>query len=111
MAYFSLPSTLEHKILPEPHTLHVFDEPIEAEPAGESVTSMDLMLVFPFVVQVSKVQDLEFNNKFKDQKLYAYGKNAAGNQDVSTYGGIGWQSLESNNIAVPGCQLQFLSGK
>ena len=80
IAYFSLPSTLEHKILPELHTLHVFDEPIEAEPAGESVTSMDLMLVFPFVVQVSKVQDLEFNNKFKDQKLYAYGKNAAGNQ-------------------------------
>ena len=41
---------------------------------------MDRMLVFPFVVQVSKVQDLEFNNKFKDQKLYAYGKNATRNQ-------------------------------
>ena len=55
IAYFSLPSTLEHKMLPEPHTLHVFDEPIDAELAGESVTSMDLMLVFPFVVQASKI--------------------------------------------------------
>jgi hypothetical protein len=82
VAYFSLPSTLEHKIFPEPHTLHVLDEPIEAEPAGESVTSMDLKLAFPFVVQVSKVQDLTINNKFsKDQMLYVHRKKeAAGNQ-------------------------------
>ena len=32
-------------------------------------------------------------------------------KDVSTYGRIKWQSLGSNNIAVPGCQPQFLSGK
>ena len=60
--FISLPSTLQHKILPEPHAFHVVDEPIEAEPAGELVTSMDLMLAFPFVVHVSKVQDLTMDN-------------------------------------------------
>lgn len=44
-----------------------------AEPAGESVTSMDLMLAFPFVVQVNKVQDLTIDNELnKDQKLYEH---------------------------------------
>ena len=60
--YISLPSTLEHTILPEQHAFHVLDEPIVAEPAGELVTSMDLMLAFPFVVHVSKVQDLTMDN-------------------------------------------------
>lgn len=54
-AQFSLPSTSEHEILPEAHTLQAFEEPESAE---ESVISTVLILAFPFVVHVSKVHDL-----------------------------------------------------
>jgi hypothetical protein len=63
--------------LPDAHTLHVLEEPTVAEPAGESVTSMDLMLAFPFVVQVNKVQDLTIDNELKKaQKLYEHTQTA-----------------------------------
>jgi hypothetical protein len=92
--------------LPDAHTLHVLEEPTEAEPSGESVISMDLVLAFPFVVQVNKVQDLTIDNELnKYQKLYEH-----------TYGYYGelrirYQNPKGNNFAVPGCQLQFLSGE
>ena len=57
-ANFSFPSTLQHKMLPLAHTSHVFEEPRQEDSADESVKSMDLMLAFPLVVHVSRVQDL-----------------------------------------------------
>lgn len=57
-AYFSLPSTLQHKMLPPAHTFHVVEEPKETDSVDELVTSIDFTLAFPLVVHVSKVQDL-----------------------------------------------------
>ena len=45
-------------MLPLAHTSHVFEEPRQEDSADESVKSMDLMLAFPLVVHVSRVQDL-----------------------------------------------------
>lgn len=58
-ANFSFPSTLQHKMLPPEQTFHVFGEPIQEDPVDESATSIFLMLAFPLVVHVSRVQCLK----------------------------------------------------
>jgi len=45
-------------MLPPEHTFHAFGESIWEDPADESASSMDLMLAFPLVVHVSRVQYL-----------------------------------------------------
>lgn len=61
-ANFSIPPTLQHKMLPPLHTFHVFEEPIQEDSVDESAASMDLTLAFPLAVHVSKVQDLNNNH-------------------------------------------------
>ncbi|WVZ17860.1 hypothetical protein V8G54_010842 [Vigna mungo] len=63
-AKFSCLSTLQHKMLPPEHTFHVFGESIQEDSVEESASSMDLMLAFPLVVHVSRVQYLESNSEF-----------------------------------------------
>lgn len=58
-ANFSFPSTLQHKMLPPEHTFHIFGESIQEDTVDESTSSMDLMLAFPLVVHVSRVQSLK----------------------------------------------------
>lgn len=60
----SLPSTLQHEMLPLEHTLHV-EELRGADFEDELVTSNDFTFTFPLVVQVSKVHDLKAGNKYE----------------------------------------------
>ena len=45
-------------MLPPEHTFHIFGESIQEDTVDESTSSMDLMLAFPLVVHVSRVQSL-----------------------------------------------------
>jgi len=45
-------------MLPLEHTFHVFGESIQEDLVDGSASSMDLMLAFPLVVHVSRVQYL-----------------------------------------------------
>lgn len=72
-ANFSFPSTLQHKMLPPEHTFHIFGESIQEDTVDESTSSMDLMLAFPLVVHVSRVQSLKITTskwfrKYKNTK-------------------------------------------
>lgn len=49
-------------MVPEAHTFQDLKELSQEDSSGKFLISMDLMLAFPFVVHVSKVQDLRVPN-------------------------------------------------
>lgn len=64
-AKFSLISTLENAMVPDAHTFQDLTEVLQEDSADTLVTSTDLMLAFPFAVQVNKVRDLRITSSTK----------------------------------------------